>query len=170
VFVETVDGTRVFDASLSVVLGGGTSHDVALPSLRPGIYRLVHYVFDRSQTFRYYVPGDLAFVQLGEHVNSAVMPGKHVYFYVPPGLTRVVLNIETSAAIHFYDPTGAAVTPTRNGPNLYVLDVPHGQDGAAWSFSDHKATGRGGILLVNLPNVFAFSDRHLLVQQSYTLP
>jgi hypothetical protein len=148
-------GASVHSAALSVVYGSVAS-EVALTQLTPGATCYVTVSnFDTAQTYAFTLP----FAQLGGQRNT-----RPQYFYVPAGTRRIAMVAETPP-LKFYRPSGLQLDAgvSAFGPNMYVVDVPQGDDGKAWGVSYVKTAGASGFSFLNVPNALSPLPQQLLV-------
>jgi len=151
-------GTTVFDQRLEAT---GEPVELTIPTAAPGLYRMT--VTDQKTTFSLQVPADLPFVCTGPYTCPDL--SARTYFYVPRGLRQLAVHSPGVIAITLYDPEGKAVTVARNTQlkQLFVIDVPAGQDGNVWSFARYKSYT--GLRLLNAPQCFGYSPAGMLVPE-----
>lgn len=159
VLVTGPDGSEIMDRAFSNVIEGWQAFDI--PTSEPGVYSMQ--VFDRKNTFRLKVPEGLPFVCTDGFTSTDL--SKRTYFFVPPGTRRIALHTPGVIPLKLFDPDGSEINDPRNEErrNLLLIDVPEGQDGRTWSFSQFKAWFP--LELLNCPNVFAQSPETLLVPE-----
>ena len=158
VVVTDPAGKTVFDGRVEAA---GATTELAIPTATPGTYRLT--VTDQKNGFSLQVPAGLPFVSTGPFTCPNL--STRAYFYVPKGLKQVAVYSPGVLPIKIFDPDGKLVKVERNeaGNALFLIDVPAGQDGKAWSFSTFKSYAP--LRLLNAPNVFAYSPQGMMVPE-----
>jgi len=86
-----------------------------------------------------------------------------VWFYVPEGTKKIAIYSTGVIPIKIMDPGGneARAEGNEEGKNLFLVDVPSGDDGECWSFQGFK--GWEGLRILNCPSVFAWSEEGMMV-------
>jgi hypothetical protein len=158
VLITDPRGKTVYDQRLEA---SGAWVDLDIPVETAGNYTLS--VTDQKTFFTLQVPANLPFVCTGPYTCPTL--SARAYFYVPRGLTKVAVYSPSVIPILIYDPTGQLVKVERNdqGNKLFLIDIPAGMDGKAWSFARFKAYSP--LTLLNAPNAFAFSAQGLMVPE-----
>jgi hypothetical protein len=145
IIVHDPSGQQVNTTSLAYHggQGGPISVPISLGPLPAGLYHVRVEVMHRGlATYRFEVPRDFDFVTTNHH-NSA-LANKHNYFYVPPGLSQIIVHCAGEGAgsgrcartPRFYGPGDTTpVTLTSIGNDLYTLPT-SGRDGSIWSFNN----------------------------------
>ncbi|MHB9108387.1 MAG: DUF4838 domain-containing protein [Armatimonadota bacterium] len=148
-------GKRVFDQRVEAA---GAWTDLVIPTTLPGNYRLE--VTDQKNNFILQAPAGLPFVCTGPFTCPNL--STRAYFYVPKGLKQVAVYSPSVIPIKIFDPNGKPVKVERNeaGNALFLIDVPAGQDGKAWSFTTFKSYS--SLRLLNAPNYFGYSPQTLM--------
>jgi len=155
VVVTDSDGRTVFDQHVDAT---GAWTDLVIPTAGPGNYHLE--VTDQKNSFMLQAPAGRPLVCTGPFTCPNL--STRAFFYVPKGLKQVAVYSPGVIPIKIFDPDGEPVKVERNeaGNALFLIDVPAGQDGKAWSFSNFKSYSP--LQLLNAPNVFAFSAQTLM--------
>lgn len=150
------DGATVFAQRLEA---DGALTELVIPTPAAGVYHMQ--VTDQKTFFTLQIPADLPFVCTGPYTCPTL--SARTYFYVPRGLRQVAVYSPGAIALTLYDSTGKPVTVERNTQQnpLFLIDIPDGQDGKAWSFARYKSYT--GLRLLNAPNIFAFSPAGMMV-------
>lgn len=158
VVVTDPAGKTVFDR---YVEAAGTWSELVIPTATPGTYRLA--VTDQKNGFSLQAPASLPFVTTGPFTCPNL--STRAYFYVSKGLKQVAVYSPGVIPIRIFDPDGKRVTVERNeaGNALFLIDIPEGQDGKAWSFTYFKSYS--ALKLLNAPNVFAYSPQGMMVPE-----
>jgi hypothetical protein len=151
-------GKMVFDRRFE---GNGQWADLVIPTAAPGNYRLE--VTDQKTFFALQASADLPFACTGPFVCPDL--SRRAYFYVPRSLRQVAVYNPGVIPIKIFDPDGKPVTVERNeaGNPLFLIDIPEGQDGKAWSFTGFK--GYTPLRLLNAPNAFSYSLQGMMVPE-----
>jgi len=133
--------------------------EVTLPTMEPGVYTME--VRDRKNTFRLKIPEGLPFVNTKD-LTATDMSGR-LFFYVPAGTEQIALHNPGVLPLKIYNPEGdlLEVPANEEHKNMFLVDVPEGQDAKAWSLDQFK--GWDPLVLLNCPNNFAWSAEMLMV-------
>lgn len=115
-------------------------------------------VVDPKNSFRLRVPVGVA-VGLTQFVSPA--PADALYFWVPPGTRRVVMDVPSLVPSRVLDSNGAVVLDNVRG--LVDVLVPESQSGKVWCVSGYKSWAP--IRAISVPQAFALGRDDLLVPE-----
>ncbi len=155
VVIVDPSGKKVFE---QIIPSDGEPKDISLQTEKKGVYSMT--VSDQKITFSISFPDWLPFVV----VDSIVLPdiNKRIYFYVPKGTSRIALYCKSVTPIKIFD--GDGKLREYQGSEILTIDVPSGQDGKVWSFSNHKLYTASPLML-NVPMVFGFSRETMMIPE-----
>ena len=154
------DQVTVTDPDNSVIIQqiipkDGEWHTLTVPNHGEGRYLMN--VFDQKISFNVRVPANLPFVVVDGFMCPTL--STHAYFYVPKGLKKLALYCPSVTRIKLLDSNGTCVP--YEGDNVIAADVPAGQDGKIWSFSQYKSWS--ALRPLNFPAAFSLTKQGLMI-------
>jgi hypothetical protein len=136
-----------------------------LPLPAPGRYKVT--LITLKNDFIYLQDPRGVLLTLQGFRTSKGLRSPRLYFYVPKGLKKLAIyqpiTLPEIMEIHFYDAEGRKVKPeTYDARQIYLVDIPAGQDGKVWSL-DNLVAPNSSIEMLNAPQAFSLYPDSLLV-------
>jgi hypothetical protein len=163
VSIRNASGVTVSSSELDFTSLTWVWHDIPLVGLANETHTIELFKASTAQQYKVSVPAAVPFAQVGAQRALNSPAAANQYFYVPSGTQRFVLNAWSAVEPTFYNPQGAVVSASKYGTNLYVVDVPTGEDGKVWKLAGIKTEGSTSAFFTNLPNSFAPTAAQVLV-------